>query len=223
MHLLLWLGEFVFALLLISVRADEAEPGQGLEKYSIEGKIIPPEISSSQWLTSTRILVNGGDHMAFLRHDGSFTVNNLEPGSYIVEVCNANYVYEPARIDITMKGKLRARKVNFLQNNHVHQIPYPLKMKARGPYKYFQVRETWRITDFLFSPMVLMMVLPLLLIYMVPKLMNAADPETQKELQQMQLPKYDMPELSEMMTSLFTGGKKGGGKQKTTNKRQKIQ
>uniref|UniRef100_V5H7J4 Putative membrane protein n=1 Tax=Ixodes ricinus TaxID=34613 RepID=V5H7J4_IXORI len=56
------------------------------------------------------------------------------------------------------------------------------------------------------NPMVLMMVVPLLVIMVLLKLMNAADPETQREMNQMQMPKYDMPELSEMMTSLFTGG-----------------
>lgn len=54
--------------------------------------------------------------------------------------------------------------------------------------------------------MVLMMVLPLLLIMVLPKMMNAADPDTQRDLQQMQMPKYDMPELSEVMTS-WLGGK----------------
>lgn len=57
-------------------------------------------------------------------------------------------------------------------------MPYPLKMKALAKFRYFQVREQWRATDFLFSPMVLMMVLPLLLIMILPKMMN--DPETRR-------------------------------------------
>jgi hypothetical protein len=101
---------------------------------------------------------------------------------------------------------MRARKVNYLSASAVHQLNYPLRFRAKAPYKYFHARETWKITDFLFNPMVLMMVLPLLLLLVIPKMVNVADPETQREMQNMQMPKYDMPELSEMMTSLFKPG-----------------
>jgi putative membrane protein len=115
-------------------------------------------------------------------------------------------LYKPLRVDINSKGKIRARKVNYIQSSAVQQIPYPLKFRSKSAFKYFQIRETWRITDFFFNPMVLMMVLPVILILILPKLMNAADSETQKELQNIQMPKYDVPELSEVMTNLFTGG-----------------
>ncbi|KAH8026892.1 hypothetical protein HPB51_026227 [Rhipicephalus microplus] len=159
------------------------------EKHVIEGKVVPPEIATSEWLTSTRILVNGGEQLGFLRSDGSFSVHNLAPGSYVVEVANPDHVYEPVRVDINSKGKFRARRVNYIQSNLIQTVAYPLKLKSRGPFQYFQVRETWRITDFLLNPM---------------------------EMNQMQMPKYDMPELSEMMTTLFTGGNKRQQQAKTT-------
>ncbi|XP_054712907.1 ER membrane protein complex subunit 7-like [Uloborus diversus] len=190
------------------------------DKYTIEGTVLPPDVITPEWLLLTKVLVNGGERIGFLRSDGSFTVSNVEPGSYAVEVINPNHIYEPSRIDINSKGKFRARKLNYVQTNLVHQVPYPLKFKVRAPYKYFQVREAWRITDFLMNPMVLMMVLPLLLIMVLPKMMNAADPETQREMQQMQMPKYDVPELSEMMTSLFTGGKRAPARTRVVKKRQ---
>ncbi|KAH6936113.1 hypothetical protein HPB50_013387 [Hyalomma asiaticum] len=157
------------------------------------------------------------------KSDGSFSVHNLAPGSYVVEVANPDHVYEPVRVDINSKGKFRARRVNYIQSNLIQTLAYPLKLKSRGPFQYFQVRETWRITDFLMNPMVLMMVVPLLLIMVLPKLMNAADPETQREMNQMQMPKYDMPELSEMMTTLFTGGNKRQQQAKTTRVAKKRQ
>ena len=113
------------------------------------------------------------------RADGTFEVTNLPPGSYLVEVSNPDYFYEPVRVDINSKGKMRARKVNYIQTSAVQQLPYPLKFKAKGPFKYFQVRETWKITDFLLNPMVIMMVLPLLFIMVLPKMINA-DAETQR-------------------------------------------
>lgn len=67
---------------------------------------------------------------------------------------NPNYLYEPVRVEINSKGKFRARKVNLIQTSQVIQVPYPLKMRSISPFKYFQVREEWRVTDFLFNPMV---------------------------------------------------------------------
>lgn len=107
-------------------------------------------------------------------------VNNLPPGSYLVDVTNQDFFFEPVRVDISSKGKTRARKVNYIQTSAVTQVNYPLKFKAKSPYKYFQVRESWKVTDFLFNPMVMMMVLPLLLIMVLPKMINTNDPETQR-------------------------------------------
>jgi len=88
------------------------------------------------------------------REDGTFTINNVPSGSYVVEVVNPDYAYEPVRVEINSKGKYRARRVNYIQTSQVVQVPYPLKMKPLKRFRYFQVREQWRVTDFLFSPMV---------------------------------------------------------------------
>ena len=114
------------------------------------------------------------------RKDGTFRVTNLPAGSHLVEIVHPDHFYEPIRVDVTSKGKIRARKVNYLKANAVIAQNYPLFFKPRQPYHYFQVRETWRITDFLYNPMVLMMVLPLLLIMVLPKMINTNDPEAQK-------------------------------------------
>ena len=196
----------------------------------------------------------------YCRADGSFEVNNLPPGSYLIDVTNPNYLFEPVRVDITSKGKLRARKVNYIQTSAVQQLPYPLRFKPKTPFKYFQTRENWKVTDFLFNPMVianwdknneivvcsmkinqccfvwfpdqvLMMLLPMLLILVVPKMVNVEEGQKVRRLVWMmiwlifvplvvpnqyvfllathhqdalpQMPQYDMPELSEMMTSFF--------------------
>lgn len=132
-------------------------------------------------------------------------INSVKSGSYIIEILNPNYMYDPVRIEINNKGKIRARKVNNIQPSQIIQVPYPLKLKAITTYRYFQQREQWKITDFLFSPMVIMMILPVLLLLVLPKLMN--DPETKKEMENLQLPKLggDMPDMSEMLSKLLGG------------------
>nr|CAD7438177.1 unnamed protein product [Timema bartmani] len=179
------------------------------DRYTIDGKVFPPDtyVSNSNWQSLTRVLVNGGEYLGFLKEDGTFTVNNVPSGSYVVEISNPNYAYEPVRVEINSKGKYRARKVNYIQPSQVTHVTYPLKFKPLTRFRYFQVREQWRVTDFLFSPMVLMMVLPLLLIMVLPKMMS--DPETRKEMEQLNTNfNYQVPEISEVLTSLFAGGDK---------------
>lgn len=165
-----------------------------------------------EWTSQTRVLANGGEYIGFLKADGSFIISDVPSGSYVVEVASPNHLFEPVRVDISAKrGKIRARKVNFLQNSAVVTQPYPLKFKVKEPAKFFEKRESWKWKDFLFNPMVsecmlttntlllqvvsyncftsctfviifkvLMMVLPLLLLLVLPKMMGQMDPETQK-------------------------------------------
>ncbi|KAF7997847.1 hypothetical protein HCN44_009245 [Aphidius gifuensis] len=203
---------------VISLENDD-DPSSDL--YMIEGKVFPWKNSGdSSWQTMTHVMANGGEYYGFLREDGTFTISNVPSGSYIVEVVNPDFAYEPVRVEINSKGKFRARKVNLIQTSQVVQVPYPLKMKAATPFKYFQVREQWRVTDFLFNPMVLMMILPLILVGVLPKIMN--DPETRKEMEQLNsLTSYQMPEMSEMITSFLSGGERPKSKAvKAAKKRQ---
>ncbi|XP_055618863.1 ER membrane protein complex subunit 7 homolog [Toxorhynchites rutilus septentrionalis] len=178
-------------------------------RYTIEGKVYPPELfggSDLTWQIDTQISINGGEYKGFLKEDGTFIISAVPSGSYVVEIINPDYYYESVRVEINPKGKFRARKLNYVQPSQVIQVPYPLKLKALTRFRYFQQREQWKITDFLFNPMVLMMILPLFIMLVLPKMMS--DPETKKEMENLNLSKMtnDMPEISEMITSFFTGG-----------------
>ncbi|KAF7265636.1 ER membrane protein complex subunit 7 [Rhynchophorus ferrugineus] len=197
----------------------------GSSKYIIEGRIFPLsdyQTSNTNWQSATRVHVNGGQHIGFVKRDGSFIVNNVQSGSYVVEVLHPDYTFEPVRVEINSKGKFRARKVNHIQTSLVTQVPYPLKIKALGKTRYFQVREQWHITDVLFNPMIMMMVCPLLLIMVLPKLMN--DPETKKDLEQIQeMTKFEMTEVSDMVSNYLAGNsvgsKEGAPKERDSNKK----
>lgn len=185
-----------------SAGASTVTPQTG--KHTIEDKVLAEHVYiQPNWQANTRIHVNGGEYLGFVKEDGTFAVHNVPAGSYIVEVLNAQLTYEPVRVEINSKGKLRARRLNHIQISQVIQVPYPLRFKPLGYTKYFQVREQWMITDFLFNPMILMMFLPLVLVMALPKMMN--DPETKKELEQIGKMKLDIPEVSDLVTSLFAG------------------
>ncbi|KAJ1520870.1 hypothetical protein ONE63_003955 [Megalurothrips usitatus] len=193
-------------LVCFSYGQRDVEPNQDV--YTIEGRIFPPDTGiPPSWYSQTRILANGGEYIAILRKDNSFVFNHVPTGSYVIEVVNPTYSYEPVRVEINSKGKLRARKLNYIQTSTVDPVAYPLALTPLARIRYFQIREQWRATDFLYSPMVLMMVLPLVIIMILPKVMN--DPETRKEMEHLNsLTRYDMPEMSEVLASFFTGGEK---------------
>ncbi|KAI6174945.1 DUF2012 domain-containing protein [Aphelenchoides bicaudatus] len=192
------------------------------QTFSIEGQAalaqdmyIPPN-----WQANSRVLLDYGKYVGFIKADGSFVVEGILPGSYVLEVTNVDYIFEPIRVDITSKGKIRARKLNVLQPNSVNTLPYPLLIRARQPTKYFRQREQWRASDVLMNPMVLMMIVAFGLMVVTPKL-AASDPQLQKELQQgMQMPKMDAPDISEMLANFWGGGAKkpaGQAKQKQSS------
>ncbi|KAF3850101.1 hypothetical protein F7725_019820 [Dissostichus mawsoni] len=116
-------------------------------------------------------------------------------------------------------GFVRARLVNYIKTSEVIRQPYPLQIRANGPQTYFMKRETWGWTDFLMNPMVMMMVLPLLIIVLLPKVVNTNDPEMRKEMEQsmnMLNPNPELPDVSELMTKLFSGGSKPSSKAVTS-------
>lgn len=184
------------------------------ELYTIFGKvnIRVDELD----IENTRILIDDGLYVGFLRADGTFTIPGLSSNSYVLEISSPRNVYEPVRIDINSKGKIRTRRLNLLQPSDVQLLKYPLNFESRGYPNYFFKREQFRIMDILFSPMVLMMVVPLVLMLILPKLVNQ-DPELQKELEQTTnflQPNQNLPNPSEMMYNLFGGNSPSSQTQK---------
>ena len=113
---------------------------------------------SEAWKWRTKVSLNGGKYHGYLTANGEFKIHGVEPGSYLVEVVSPNFVFEPARIDISSKsGKVRARKVNTLRSvkpSSEQHLPYPLKFKAEKQAQFFEKREPWSILSTLKNPMV---------------------------------------------------------------------
>ncbi|XP_013410180.1 ER membrane protein complex subunit 7 [Lingula anatina] len=222
-YLTSWLYLLVVTLLiLVQCWAEDVVNNQ---KFKIDGKVTIPSNVEREWVSSTRVTVDGGQYIGFLKSDGTFSVH-LPSGSYVLEVLNPNHVFEPVRVDVTSKGKIRGRRVNNVQSSQVQQVPYPLRFKAKGKASYYMPREQWRVTDLLMNPMVLMMVLPLIFIVILPKLVNTNDPETQKEMaNQMNFlkPNNQLPDLSEALAGFFGGGSSSKKTTKSKSKKLKSQ
>lgn len=209
----------LFIILFISISyssSQEVDDEKQMETFKIEGKVSVPGVKPADWVLLTKVLVDGGEFVGFVRSDGSFEVHDVPTGSYIVEFAHPKYMFEATRIDISARGKIRARRVNNVDSKSVVQVAYPLKVRSKGLAGYFQKREEFKIVDVLKNPMVLMMVLPVVFIVILPKLVNTQDPELQKEMSNMNLmnQKQDLPDLSEMATSFFGGGSSAPKKSK---------
>jgi hypothetical protein len=130
----------------IDVSSTTGDANDGVELYKIEGTASLPRDAGAKknWRSLSRVLVNHGQYIGFIRYtvyvrpwitrpgsrlsppriarclpcfreDGQFTVSGVPAGSYIVEISNVDFVFEPVRVDITSKGKMRARRLNVLQ------------------------------------------------------------------------------------------------------------
>ncbi|VDK88271.1 unnamed protein product [Litomosoides sigmodontis] len=212
-------------LLLSAVQELAAELEAAVEDvaatYQIKGQVIFPQSFANQNSkpSRSRVLVNHDfKYIGFVREDGSFVISGIPPGSYIIEISNIDYSFEPVRVDITSKGKIRARRLNLLQPSAVSSLPYPLQFNAIHQINYFRPREEWHLTDMLTNPMVLMMVVPLILLVILPKLINANDPEVKKEMAKT-MPQMDVPDVSEMLASWLGGNPKKTKKATTGNKK----
>uniref|UniRef100_F7AME9 Apoptosis and caspase activation inhibitor n=1 Tax=Equus caballus TaxID=9796 RepID=F7AME9_HORSE len=217
-------GFFFVLLLLLSGDVQSSEvPGATAEgsggsgvgigdRFKIEGRAVVPGVKPQDWISAARVLVDGEEHVGFLKTDGSFVVHDIPSGSYVVEVISPAYRFDPVRVDITSKGKMRARYVNYIKTSEVVRLPYPLQMKSSGPPSYFIKRESWGWTDFLMNPMVMMMVLPLLIFVLLPKVVNTSDPDMRREMEQsmnMLNSNHELPDVSEFMTRLFSSKSSG--------------
>ncbi|VDM32636.1 unnamed protein product [Hydatigera taeniaeformis] len=177
----------------------------------IEGTIVAPIDASPNWAVETKVRVDGNRYLGFIKPDGSFIISDVAPGSYLVEFTNPTFLFQPVRVDINSKGKIRARSVNVLRTTAVKAITHPLRITTVGKAMYFQPREQLRTLDLLLNPTVLCMVIPLLFVMLIPKLMDTNDPEF-KEMQKNSIfggRSAETPDISDYLSSMSLFGGSG--------------
>lgn len=188
----------IFTLILfVNISMEDEVNSATIHLYKIEGKVQVTDTPVAEWAPSAKVIVDGGRFIGFIKQDGSFVISNVPPGSYLVEVSSPSYIFEPARVDISSKtGKMRARKSDLLRPTAVTALPYPLKFKVTDQAKFFAKREEWSLVSTLMNPMVqyivyeilaqwvyfqvLMMLAPVLLMLVIPRMMKNMDPQSQK-------------------------------------------
>ncbi|KAH8292819.1 hypothetical protein KR054_009696, partial [Drosophila jambulina] len=180
--------------------------------YTIEGVILRPKDKAqgqNLHMRDITLSINGGQLKGFVRLDRRFTISGVPNGSHILEVHHPDIYFQPVKVEITGKGKFRARKVSYTQPSLINQVPYPLRLQPRFRRNYFYLREQWRLVDVLMSPLVLSMLVPMLCMIILPMMIN--DPVAKKELDSIQFPKMkELPDFSDMLSSYLSGAAKPG-------------
>ncbi|KAI8038003.1 ER membrane protein complex subunit 7 homolog [Drosophila gunungcola] len=160
--------------------------------YTIEGTILSPDRKLNlpkSWLRDITVSVNNGEFKGFVRLDRRFSMSGVPNGSHILQAEHPDIYFQPVEVEITGKGKYRARKVNYIQPSLINQKPYSLRLRPLDRRKYLKSREQWRLIELILNPMVLVMVVPLLLMLVVLKIIR--DTESKKELDSLRLPKMN--------------------------------
>ena len=74
----------LFSVTMMTRLVEAAEPDSGLppspQFFTVEGKVAIPQSLDLEWIPQTRILVDGGKYLGFLKEDGSFVVTNVPAG-----------------------------------------------------------------------------------------------------------------------------------------------
>lgn len=61
------LGIFNFILVFSPISGDDSIDTEGADRFKIEGKVTLTDARNSDWLGVTRVLVDGGDYIGYLR------------------------------------------------------------------------------------------------------------------------------------------------------------
>ncbi|KAK7849864.1 er membrane protein complex subunit 7 like protein [Quercus suber] len=83
--------------------------------YTITGRVkiqsmVVKAFGTHAKSSNVKVILNGGQRVTFLRHDGSFSFYNVPAGTHLIEVDALGYYFSPVRVDVSARfpGKIQA-------------------------------------------------------------------------------------------------------------------
>ncbi|KAL8063044.1 hypothetical protein ABFX02_01G002400 [Erythranthe guttata] len=147
-----------------------------VEGYSINGKVRFPGFSAAGLglpakISNVKVILNGGQKVTFLRPDGYFSFHNVPAGTHLIEVASIGYLFSPVRIDVSARnpGKVQAA---LTENRRVLS---ELVLEPFREEQYYERREPFNVMSILKSPMGLMMGFMVIVMFLMPKLVDAEE------------------------------------------------
>ncbi|KAF2710936.1 hypothetical protein K504DRAFT_489903 [Pleomassaria siparia CBS 279.74] len=146
---------------------------------------------------------SGAPIEAYLTRANSFNFANVSAGSYLLMVHCRDYAFHPLRLDVSVEeaveGSGEKRELvkawqTFIGNEWDNKGELigeggngvVLETRPLGQKYYFQERQGFSPLSFLKSPMILMALFSMVMIFGMPYLMENMDPETRAEFEEMQ-------------------------------------
>eukprot|EP00898_Chlorokybus_atmophyticus_P003361 jgi/Chlat1/4025/Chrsp26S03997 len=172
---------YCLSLLAAVTASDIAVPQQATEKATnIEGRIVLHGTTLGP--SEVRLLLNGGQQVAYVKEDGSFTFLSIPPGTYLMEAVAIGYIYPALRVDVSARvpGKVQVAYAEEPQRI----LSYPIVLEHIKQISFFEKREEFNPASLLRQPAVIMMLLTLGAVFLIPKMMESIDPEEMKKVQQ---------------------------------------
>ena len=136
----------------------------------------------------------GTRYDAPLRKDNTFLFPDLQDASYLLTIHSHNYFFPPLRVDVTSSegnGKNISAWATFRGNEWDNKGQFygtgkeelTISVKAGAEKQFYQERGGFNILSFLKSPMILMGLASVVLIFGMPYLMDNMDAETKEEFE----------------------------------------
>ncbi|KAH8504168.1 hypothetical protein H0E87_011721 [Populus deltoides] len=167
--------------------------------YAINGRVKIPGIGTKGLgghgkISNVKVLLNGGQHVTFLRPDGYFSFHNVPAGTHLIEVDAIGYFFSPVRVDVSARfpGKVQAT-LTEKRRSLSEMVLEPLKEE-----QYYEIREPFSIMSIVKSPMGLMMGFMVLVMFIMPKLMENMDPEEMRRAQE-EMRNQGVPSLASIL------------------------
>ncbi|XP_061963815.1 ER membrane protein complex subunit 7 homolog isoform X2 [Populus nigra] len=194
--ILLLFVQLCLSLLSPSLAITFGSSGDG---YAINGRVKIPGIGTKGLgghgkISNVKVLLNGGQHVTFLRPDGYFSFHNVPAGTHLIEVDAIGYFFSPVRVDVSARfpGKVQAT-LTEKRRSLSEMVLEPLKEE-----QYYEIREPFSIMSIVKSPMGLMMGFMVLVMFIMPKLMENMDPEEMRRAQE-EMRNQGVPSLASIL------------------------
>ena len=162
-----------------------AAAGAAVDGHAVEGKIkLPLKLLQEGDLRTTEVTLNGGEHRAFTRPDGSCRFTADAPGVYLLEVFTTEYLFSQFKLNLPEDdGEIRVLEYMYPGANK-RAAAYPVDLRPHVKLEYFDKRQQPGLHTLFRNPMLLMMGFTMLMVFFMPKLMDSLDPEERKRMEE---------------------------------------
>ncbi|KAE8906592.1 hypothetical protein PF005_g20917 [Phytophthora fragariae] len=170
------------------------------QAFEISGTVYPLG-SVTEQVAPLQVQLNGGERTAFVRSDGAFVFRDVAPGRYVVDIPSTQFLFSQFKVDVGADGLIRALEFKY-PGAPKTRANYPLVAEAVKELDYFEQREKFNLLGMIMSPSFLTIIVPIGLLYLLPKLSEGMDPEEMKKAQE---------EMGSTDPSSLLAGMLGGG------------